>query len=105
MNPPPDHLAATVELPVNRSRAATTLSPAAPGLPSVADHEIVVWVTSSAVHEPVIVQIGRGLRTSVMSARTVAGEPCMTSKASWVAGAAVDDAGKEGLAGPAPPAC
>ncbi len=46
MNEPPDQVAATVELPVNTSRAATTLSPAAPGLPSVADHEIVVWVTS-----------------------------------------------------------
>src|SRR5258708_40363740 len=34
-----------------------------------------------------MVQTGLGFRASVTSARTVAGEPCITSKASWVAGA------------------
>src|SRR5258708_9895031 len=87
MNAPPDHVAATVVLPVNRSRNPITLSPAADGPPSVADHEIVVLVTSSSccVHGPVIVQIGLGFRASVTSARTVAGEPCITSKNSLVA--------------------
>src|SRR5258708_38339460 len=75
MNAPPDHVAATVVLPVNRSRNPITLSPAADGPPSVADHEIVVWVTSSrcCVHGPVIVQIGLGFRAAATSARTVAG--------------------------------
>src|SRR5258708_21391615 len=34
-----------------------------------------------------MVQMGLGFRASVASGRTVAGEPCITSKASWVAGA------------------
>ena len=36
-----------------------------------------------------MVQIGRGLRGSVTSARTLAGEPCITTNASAVAGPAV----------------
>src|SRR6202521_1623958 len=89
MNAPPDQLAATVVFPVNRSRNPITLSPAVLGVPSLADHEIVVWVTSCGVHGPVIVQIGRGFRASVTSARTLVGEPCITSNASCVAGAPV----------------
>ena len=55
-------------------------------MPWVADQEIIVWVTSWGVAGPVIVQIARGLRASVTSARTGVAEPCMTSSASWVAG-------------------
>src|SRR6202165_2508617 len=86
MNPPPDHVATTDEVPVNRSRTATRLFPGVPGMPWVADQEIIVWVTSCGVAEPVIVQIARGLRASITSARTGVVEPCMTSRASWVAG-------------------
>ena len=46
MKPPPDQVAATVEMSLNRSRTAMTLVPAVPGLPWVAYHEIMVWVTS-----------------------------------------------------------
>src|SRR5580704_3582945 len=92
MNAPPDQVAATVVFPVNRSRNPITLSPAVLGVPSVADHEMVVWVTSCGVHAPVIVQIGFGFRASVTSARTVPGAPCITSSASWVAGAPVQPA-------------
>jgi hypothetical protein len=67
---------------VKRSRNPITLSPAVLGVPSVADHEIVVWVTSCGVHGPVIVQMGFGFRASVTSASTVAGDPCITSNAS-----------------------
>jgi hypothetical protein len=52
----------------------------------VADHEIEVCVTSCGVPAPVIVQIGRGLRASLTSASTVPGEPCITRRASCVAG-------------------
>lgn len=86
MNPPPDQVATTAEVPVNRSRTPTRLFPGVPGMPCVADQEIVVWVTSCGVAGPVIVQIARGFRASVTSARTGVAEPCMTSSASWVAG-------------------
>src|SRR5438105_13069395 len=46
MKPPPDHLAATVEVPVNKSSTAMRLVPAVLGLPWVADQEIMVWVAS-----------------------------------------------------------
>src|SRR5207245_2145592 len=46
MKPPPDQVAATVEMSLNRSRTAMTLVPAVPGLHWVAYHEIRVWVTS-----------------------------------------------------------
>src|SRR6202171_1888085 len=86
MNPPPDHVATTEDVPVNRSRTATRLLPGVPSMPCVADHEIIVWVTSCGVAVPVIVQIARGLRASVTSARTGVVEPCMTRRASCVAG-------------------
>jgi hypothetical protein len=89
MNPPPVQVTATVELPVNRSSTPTTLSPGALGDPCVADQEIEVCVTSCGDQEPVIVQMGRGLRASVTSARIGVVEPCITSSASWVAGAPV----------------
>src|SRR5258708_4756352 len=86
MNPPPDQVATTAEVPVNRSRTPTRLFPGVPGMPCVADQEIVVWVTSCGVAGPVIVQIARGFRASVTSARAGVAEPCITSSASWVAG-------------------
>jgi hypothetical protein len=52
----------------------------------VADHEIIVCVTSWGVAGPLMVQMARGLRASVTSAMTGVAEPCMTSRASWVAG-------------------
>jgi hypothetical protein len=55
-------------------------------MPCVADHEIIVWVTSCGVAGPLIVQIAVGLRASVTSARTGVEEPCMTSRASWMPG-------------------
>jgi hypothetical protein len=89
MKAPPVQVAATVEVPVKRSSTPITLSPGVPGPPWVADHEMVVCVTSCGIPAPVIVQIARGLRASLTSARTVPVEPCMTSRASCVAGAPV----------------
>ena len=101
MKPPPVQVAATVEVPVNRSRTPTTLTPGAPGDPCVADHEIEVCVTSCGDQEPVIVQMGRGLRASVTSARIGVVEPCITNSASWVAGAPVQLACRAAHAGTA----
>src|SRR5216684_1825122 len=67
--PPPVQLAASALVPVNISRVAITLDPGVPGLPWVADHEIICWLTSCGVQEPVIVQIVRGCSGSMTSAR------------------------------------
>jgi hypothetical protein len=88
MKPPPCQLAATDEVPVKRSRATITLAPGVPGLPSVADHDTLVWVTSCGCHEPVSVQIVLGFRASVTSATTGLVAPCITSTASAAAGGA-----------------
>src|ERR1700682_2379448 len=101
MKAPPVQLAATVEGPVNRSSTPMRLSPGVPGAPWVADHEIVVCVTSCGIPGPVIVQIGRGFLASLTSARTVAGEPCMITRASCVAGAPVQVACMAAQAGTA----
>ena len=55
MKLPPDQVAATVEVPLNRSRTAMTLVPALPGLPWVAYQEIIVWVTSSGWKFPPLI--------------------------------------------------
>ena len=86
MYPPPVQLATTVEVPVNKSSAATTLSPGVPAEPRVAVHEIMVWVTSCGDQDPVSVQMVRGLRASVTSERIGVVEPCMTRRASRVEG-------------------
>ena len=70
MNPPPVQPAASALVPVNRSRVAITLAPGVPGLPCVADHDTICWLTSCGVHEPVIVQMVRGCTGSVTSAST-----------------------------------
>jgi len=61
MKPPPCQLAATVEVPVARSSTAITLSPGLPAPFSVADQEIMVWVTSWGARAalPVIEQMVR----------------------------------------------
>lgn len=70
MNPPPDQLAATVLVPVKRSRTATTLVPDALGLPWLAYHEIIVCVTSCGENVPPLMpQMVLGLFASVTSAR------------------------------------
>lgn len=76
MKPPPDQLAATVLVPVKRSSTAMTLVPAVPGLPCVADHEIIVWVTSWGEKlPPLIPHRVRGALALVTSARTGLGAP------------------------------
>jgi hypothetical protein len=52
----------------------------------VADHEIICWLTSCGVHEPVIVQIVWGCSGSVTSARTGWLDPCKVTSASCAAG-------------------
>src|ERR1700682_4229971 len=101
MKAPPVQLAATVEGPVNRSSTPMTLSPGVPGLPWVADHEIVVCVTSCGIPAPVIVQIGRGLRAALTSRKALAGGPWLTHRASLVAGAPLQVALIAAQAGPA----
>src|SRR5258708_29002265 len=83
--PPPVQLAASALVPVNMSRVAITLAPGVPGAPWVADHEIICWLTSCGVHEPVIVQIVRGWRGSVTPPRTCFVDPCMVTSASCAA--------------------
>jgi hypothetical protein len=58
-------------------------------------------VTSCGDQEPVIVQMGRGFRASVTSARIGVVEPCITNSASWVPGAPVQLACKAAHAGTA----
>src|SRR5258708_347422 len=55
--PPPVQLAASALVPVNISRVAITLDPGVPGLPWVADIDIICWLTSCGVREPVIEQV------------------------------------------------
>jgi hypothetical protein len=62
------------------------LAPGDPGLPCVADHDTVVWVTNFGCQDPVSVQIVRGFRASVTSATIGLVAPCMTSTASAAAG-------------------
>ena len=83
MKPPPDHVAATVEVPVKRSRTAITLVPGASTLPLVAYQEIMVWVTSSGWKlPPLIPQSVRGAFASETSARTGVVAPWSCSTAS-----------------------
>src|SRR2546421_10387801 len=87
MKPPPDQVAAIVEMSRNRSRTAMTLGPGAPGLPCVAYHEIMVWVTSSGWKlPPLMPQRVWGAVAVETSASTGLGEPCRSSTASWPAG-------------------
>jgi len=82
MRPPPVHCALTVDVPEKRLSVAMTLAPAVPEDPMVADHEIIVCVTSWDCHAPARVQRVWGLTGSLTSASTVALEPCMTARAS-----------------------
>lgn len=87
MNPPPDHVAATVDAPLKRSRTAIMLVPGVDGLPWLAYHEIIVWVTSSGwKFPPLMPHSVLGAFASETSARTGFGAPCSRSTAS--AGAA-----------------
>src|SRR5713226_6834479 len=86
MKPPPCQPVAIDDVPVKRSRTTITLAPGVLGLPCVADHDTLVWVTSWGCHEPVSVQIVRGFRASVTSATIGFVAPCMTSTASAAAG-------------------
>src|SRR5712664_4474232 len=87
MKPPPDQVAATVEVPVKRSSTATTLVPALLGLPWVADHEIIVWVTSCGWNDPPLIpQSVRGTLALETSARTGLAAPWSSSTASCGAG-------------------
>src|SRR5256885_16945214 len=64
-----------------------TLVPGAPGLPCVAYHEIMVWVTSSGWKlPPLMPQSVWGAVAVETSASTGLGEPCRSSTASWPAG-------------------
>src|SRR5690349_12847762 len=76
MNPPPGHVAAMVDVPLNRSSTASTLVPELPGLPWVAYHEIIVWVTSCGWKlPPLMPQMVFGAFALVTSARTRLGAP------------------------------
>src|SRR5690242_1086349 len=87
MKPPPDQVAATVEVPLKRSRTAMTLVPELPGLPWVADHEIIVWVASWGWNEPPLMpQMVCGAFGSATSASTGLAAPWSCSTASWAAG-------------------
>src|SRR5260370_12252730 len=87
MKPPPNQVAATVEVLVKRSSTAMTLVPAVPGLPWLAYHEIVVWGTSSGPKfPPLIPQRVRGVLALETSARTGVDEPWSWRTASWAAG-------------------
>src|SRR5256885_15117380 len=64
-----------------------TLVPGAPGLPCVAYHEIMVWVTSSGWKlPPLMPQSVWGAVAVETSASTGLGEPCRSSTASCPAG-------------------
>jgi len=87
MKPPPDQLATTVLVPVNRSRTAMTLVPDALGLPWLAYQEIIVWVTSCGEKlPPLMPQIVFGVLASVTSARTGLGAPWSWMTASAATG-------------------
>src|SRR5256886_5386173 len=87
MKPPPDQVAATVEVPEKRSSTAITLVPDVPGLPCVADHEIIVCVTSCGWKDPPLIpQSVRGALAFDTSARTGLAAPWSCSTASWAAG-------------------
>ena len=77
MKAPPDQDVATVDVPVTRSRTAIKLVPGAPGEPCVADHEIIVWVTSCVARcqLPEIEQMVFGFLGSVTSATIGFGPP------------------------------
>ena len=87
MNPPPDHVAATVDVPLKRSSTAITLVPELPGLPCVANHEIIVCVTSWGEKDPPLMpQIVRGDLGLVTSASTGLGAPWSSRTASSATG-------------------
>src|SRR5947209_18924159 len=87
MKPPPDQVAATVEVPEKSASTAITLVPDVPGLPCVADHEIIVCVTSCGWKDPPLIpQSVRGALALDTSARTGLAAPWSCSTASWAAG-------------------
>ena len=88
MKPPPDQVAATVDVPVNRSSTAITLVPGASTPPWVAYQEIMVWVTRTGWKvPPLIPQSVRGAFASETSARTGLAAPWSWSTASCAVGA------------------
>src|SRR5262249_30283279 len=88
MNAPPDHEVATADVPVTRSSTPIRLVPGPDGEPCVADHEIMVWVTScvASCQLPEIEQSVRGFLASVTSATTGLAPPWSFSSASALVG-------------------
>ena len=87
MKLPPDQVAATVLTPLKRSRTAITLVAGVFGVPCVAYHEIIRWVTSWGWNAPPLMpQMVRGLLALETSASTGCAAPCSLITASWAAG-------------------
>jgi len=87
MKLPPDHVAAMVDVPVNRSSTAITLVPLAVGDPWLAYQEIIVSVTSCGWNAPPLIPHSvRGALGLETSASTGLGAPWSVSTASWAAG-------------------